>query len=84
MHNNHKNIQKNDENINQLSSNELDEKWKIQTNFKNKIIKTAKRIEKYNPCYKNSSCFICNVKLEHPKETLRFKTARELLFIVNS
>ena len=50
MHNNHKNIQKNDENINQLSSNELDEKWKIQTNFKNKIIKTAKRIEKYNPC----------------------------------
>ena len=79
MHNYHKNIQKNDENINQLSSNELDEKWKIQTNFKNKIIKTAKRIEKYNPCYKNSSCFICNVKLEHPKETLRFKTARELL-----
>ena len=33
MHNNHKNIQKNDENINQLSSNELDEKWKIQTNL---------------------------------------------------
>jgi hypothetical protein len=33
MHNYHKNIQKNDENINQLSSNELDEKWKIQTNL---------------------------------------------------
>ncbi len=75
MLNNHKNFQKNDE----LSSNESDEKWKIQTNFKTKIIKTAKRIEKYNPNYKNSSCFICNVKLEHPKETLRFKTARELL-----
>ena len=79
MHNNHKNFQKNDENIDELSSNESDEKWKIQTNFKNKLIKTAKRIEKYNPNYRNSSCFICNVKLEHPKETLRFKTARELL-----
>ena len=43
------------------------------------IIKQQKEQKNIIHVYKNSSCFICNVKLEHTKETLRFKTARELL-----